>query len=113
MEVLIVKRCEWSRRKEEKVQDRKRRLNLISNIAIHSQAMSNQETPSATFSSQIGSAAGSPQRRRHREQQIQSAYEIQRDAAVKGALIYTAIGASACLMAHHIFPAFRSVRDVA
>lgn len=96
-------------KKKRKFKIGKRRLTLISNIAIHSQAMSNQETPSATFSSQIGSAGGSPQRRRHREQQIQSAYEIQRDAAVKGALIYTAIGASACLMAHHIFPAFRSV----
>lgn len=64
-------------------------------------------TPSAIYTSQIGDAAGSPQRRRHREEQIATAYEIQRDAAVRGALIYTAIGASACLMGHHLFPAFR------
>lgn len=69
------------------------------------QSSSPQEAPlSALSSSTLGSA---PKRIRHRETQIESAYELQRNAAVKGALFYTFLGASSCLMAHHLFPGFR------
>ncbi|CAO1631333.1 unnamed protein product [Parajaminaea phylloscopi] len=53
---------------------------------------------------QLGTA---PQRKRHREGHIQHAYTIQRDAAIKGMIIWTFIGASTCFMAHHLFPGFR------
>lgn len=65
----------------------------------------NDDAPlSAMKTSTLGSA---PKRIRHRESQIESAYEIQRNAALKGALLYTALGASTCFMAHHLFPGFR------
>ncbi|CDR88497.1 uncharacterized protein SPSC_04324 [Sporisorium scitamineum] len=59
---------------------------------------------SALSTSSLGSA---PKRIRHRETQIESAYELQRNAAMKGALLYTALGASSCFLAHHLFPGFR------
>ncbi|PWN52967.1 hypothetical protein IE53DRAFT_384555 [Violaceomyces palustris] len=65
---------------------------------------SSSSLPSATYSSQLGSA---PKRIRHREDQIESAYALQRDAAIRGAAIWTLIGASTCFMAHHLFPGFR------
>ncbi|SPO26473.1 uncharacterized protein UTRI_04062 [Ustilago trichophora] len=67
-------------------------------------AGSNEAPLSALSTSALGSA---PKRIRHRENQIESAYELQRNAAMKGALIYTALGASSCFMAHHLFPGFR------
>ncbi|KDN45730.1 hypothetical protein K437DRAFT_246930 [Tilletiaria anomala UBC 951] len=57
-----------------------------------------------TFTSELGSA---PLRRRRREEEIESAYEVQRAAAIKGALIWTGIGASSCFFAHNLFPGFR------
>lgn len=68
------------------------------------------------------------QRRRHREAQIERAYELQRvgapspraeqpicshavptqNAAIKGATLYTFLGASSTLLSHHLFPRFRS-----
>ncbi|SPC64247.1 uncharacterized protein UHOD_05104 [Ustilago sp. UG-2017b] len=62
----------------------------------------------APLSALSTSAIGSTSKRiRHREEQIESAYELQRSAAMKGALLYTALGASSCFMAHHLFPGFR------
>ncbi|EPQ26834.1 uncharacterized protein PFL1_05469 [Pseudozyma flocculosa PF-1] len=60
--------------------------------------------PSATTTSSLG---GAPKRIRHREDQIESAYEVQRNAAIKGAAIWTLIGATACFWGHHLFPGFR------
>ncbi|GAC99073.1 hypothetical protein PHSY_006670 [Pseudozyma hubeiensis SY62] len=69
------------------------------------QASTSADAPlSALSSSTLGSA---PKRIRHRETQIGTAYELQRNAAMKGALLYTALGASSCFMAHHLFPGFR------
>ncbi|TKY84860.1 hypothetical protein EX895_005940 [Sporisorium graminicola] len=69
------------------------------------QASNSGEAPlSALSTSTLGSA---PKRIRHRETQIESAYELQRNAAMKGALLYTALGASSCFLAHHLFPGFR------
>ncbi|SNX84953.1 uncharacterized protein MEPE_03662 [Melanopsichium pennsylvanicum] len=68
------------------------------------QTASNEATLSAMSTSQLGSA---PKRIRHRENQIESAYELQKNAAIKGALLYTALGASSCFMAHHLFQGFR------
>ncbi|KAI3485201.1 hypothetical protein L1887_51486 [Cichorium endivia] len=68
------------------------------------QAAANEPPLSALSTSTLGSA---PKRVRHREEQIESAYELQRNAAMKGALLYTALGASTCFMAHHLFPGFR------
>ncbi|PWZ00272.1 hypothetical protein BCV70DRAFT_237437 [Testicularia cyperi] len=73
--------------------------------SAQSGSASGSESPlSALSTSSLGSA---PKRIRHRENQIESAYELQRNAAIKGALIYTALGASTCFMAHHLFPGFR------
>ncbi|KAK0555037.1 hypothetical protein OC845_000410 [Tilletia horrida] len=63
-------------------------------------------TPSATYTSEIGSAVA-PRRRRHREDQVEHAYELQRDAAIKGAAIWTMLGGSGVIMSHYLFPGFR------
>ncbi|KAL9933211.1 hypothetical protein V8E36_007929 [Tilletia maclaganii] len=64
-------------------------------------------TPSATYTSQIGAAIAPRKRKRHREEQIEHAYELQRDAAICGAAIWTLIGGTSTLMAHFLFPGFR------
>ncbi|KAK0525456.1 hypothetical protein OC835_005599, partial [Tilletia horrida] len=63
-------------------------------------------TPSPTYTSEIGQAVA-PRRRRHREAQVEHAYELQRDAAIKGAAIWTFIGGTTTVMAHYLFPGFR------
>ncbi|CAO1617908.1 unnamed protein product [Sympodiomycopsis kandeliae] len=63
------------------------------------------EPTSAMSTTTIGSV---PSRTRHRQGQIEHAYSIQRDAAIRGMLIWTLIGGSTVFMAHHLFPKFRS-----
>ncbi|CEH16139.1 hypothetical protein CBOM_06009 [Ceraceosorus bombacis] len=47
-------------------------------------------------------------RRKHREQQIQEAYKLQRDAAIRGASTYGLVGLATIFTAHHYYPKFRS-----
>ncbi|PWN28487.1 hypothetical protein BDZ90DRAFT_231474 [Jaminaea rosea] len=59
---------------------------------------------SAMSTSTLGSA---PQRKRHRDDHVQYAYTIQREAGLRGMLIWTIAGASTVFMAHHLFPLVR------
>ncbi|CAD6893787.1 unnamed protein product [Tilletia controversa] len=62
--------------------------------------------PPLLYTSQIGTAVA-PRRRRHREAEVEHAYEIQKDAAIRGAAIWTFLGGTTTVMAHYLFPGFR------
>ncbi|KAE8224874.1 hypothetical protein CF319_g2295 [Tilletia indica] len=62
--------------------------------------------PPLLYTSEIGKAVA-PRRKRHREAEVEHAYEIQRDAAIRGAALWTFIGGSTTIMAHYLFPGFR------
>ncbi|WFD38874.1 uncharacterized protein MJAP1_001839 [Malassezia japonica] len=60
-----------------------------------------------TSGSQLPPEQQGRSRRKWREKHINNAYETQKSGAIRGAVVWSVVGATGVFMAHHIFPGFK------